>query len=353
MLRRLFPPCAALAAFLLVFPMAASAQSGGQVEQPTLKVGDKAPPLGKGQWVKGEPVKEFESGKVYVIENWATWCGPCIAAIPHVTEIQKKYADKGLIVIGQNVWETATPAEVEAFVDKMGEKMDYRVVMDEPSGQEGHMAKTWLAAAGQDGIPCAFVVDQKGHIAWIGHPMSMEPVIQKVLEGKYDAKAEADKQRQMEALQARAMAALQDGNVDEAMTIADEAIKLQPEMAGEILMFKFEQYAEAGRWEEAYKQADEAVGKLDDAQALNRLSWLIVDPESTFAKKDLDVAMKAANKANELTKGKDAAILDTVARVHFLKGDKAKALELQKKAVELAEDPELKRQLEETLKEYQ
>ena len=90
MLRRLFPPCAALAAFLLVFPMAASAQSGGQVEQPTLKVGDKAPPLGKGQWVKGEPVKEFESGKVYVIENWATWCGPCIAAIPHVTEIQKK-----------------------------------------------------------------------------------------------------------------------------------------------------------------------------------------------------------------------------------------------------------------------
>src|SRR5688572_31224106 len=91
-----------------------------------LGVGDPAPKLAQGKYVQGEPVTEFEKGKVYVIEMWATWCGPCIAAIPHVTELQKKYADQGVIVIGQNVWEN-DESKVEPFIQKMGEKMTYRV----------------------------------------------------------------------------------------------------------------------------------------------------------------------------------------------------------------------------------
>ena len=58
-------------------------------QTPTLKVGDKAPPLVGGEWVKGEPVSGIEEGKVYVLEYWATWCGPCIRAIPHVTEFRR------------------------------------------------------------------------------------------------------------------------------------------------------------------------------------------------------------------------------------------------------------------------
>jgi len=57
---------------------------------------------------------------------------------------------------------------VDKFVADKGAEMDYNVAAD---GMEGTMAKTWMAAAQQDGIPTAFVVDQKGKIAWIGHPM--------------------------------------------------------------------------------------------------------------------------------------------------------------------------------------
>src|SRR5687768_4785612 len=89
--------------------------------KPSLKVGDPAPKLQVDKWVKGEPIKELEKGKVYVLECWATWCGPCVQAIPHVTELQKKYKDKGLVVIGMNVWENDVK-EVEPFVKKMGDK---------------------------------------------------------------------------------------------------------------------------------------------------------------------------------------------------------------------------------------
>src|SRR5688572_20016138 len=72
-----------------------------------LKIGDALVPdaLGKAELIQGEVPSTWEPGKVYILECWATWCGPCVAAIPHVDALYDKYNDKGLRVIGVNVFE--------------------------------------------------------------------------------------------------------------------------------------------------------------------------------------------------------------------------------------------------------
>ena len=61
--------------------------------------------------------------KVVVLEFWATWCGPCIAAMPHIAEIQKKYEDKNVQVISISDEDLDT---VEDFLERevRGQKED-------------------------------------------------------------------------------------------------------------------------------------------------------------------------------------------------------------------------------------
>jgi thiol-disulfide isomerase/thioredoxin len=175
--------------FLMALVALGSALSVGLAAEPTLKQGDAAPKLQTGKFVQGDAVKEFKPGQAYLVEFWATWCGPCKASIPHLNEIHKKYKDKGLVVIGQNCWERDEKL-VGPFVKNMGEKMTYRVALDNKEGSKGgKMAESWMRAAGLRGIPSAFLVDTKGKIAWIGHPKDLsDEQIENALKGASTAK---------------------------------------------------------------------------------------------------------------------------------------------------------------------
>src|SRR5689334_9000078 len=87
--------------------------------------GSPAPALDVKTWYKGKPVKGFEANKVYVVEFWATWCGPCIDSIPHVTKLAKANTD--VTFIGVSIWEDEDKTKIQKFIDNMGEKMDYNV----------------------------------------------------------------------------------------------------------------------------------------------------------------------------------------------------------------------------------
>ena len=324
------------------------------VDDGVLGVGDMAPPLAAGEFVQGEPVEALERGTVYVIEFWATWCGPCVDAIPHVNELQNKY-EGDVVVIGQNVWEN-DEAAVEPFIERMGDDMGYRVAYDD----ENKMAETWMAAAGQNGIPCSFIVDREGRVAWIGHPMAMDEPLAKVVAGDYDietAKAEAaraaEAEQRMMALQGEIQAAMQAGDTDKVLSLLDEVAQVQPEVAPQIVMAKVQVLTEAGRDDEVGPMLEQAVSGSDDPQVLNAVAWTIVQPGSTLADDHLALGLEAAEKADAATGGAEPAVLDTLARAHHRNGDVDKAIELQTKAVGLAEDPMLLAELKNTLAEYE
>ena len=86
---------------------------------PTLKVGAPAPKLQCGKWVQGQPVKDFQQGKAYIIEFWATWCGPCRASMPHLNQIQDRFQSQGLVVIGLSV-DDGSANSVRRFAEKLG-----------------------------------------------------------------------------------------------------------------------------------------------------------------------------------------------------------------------------------------
>ena len=81
-----------------------------------LEVGQKAPSLAKITWMKGAAVETGTA--VTVVEFWATWCGPCKTSIPHLTELQKKYADKVHIVGISNEDAATVRAKLKTAIKK-------------------------------------------------------------------------------------------------------------------------------------------------------------------------------------------------------------------------------------------
>lgn len=238
----------------------AKAAAEAPAEAKALKVGDPAPVFKVARWVKGTPVAALEKGRVYVVEFWATWCGPCRETIPHLTELAKKHQGKATFV-GVDVWERGADAaavdkKVDDFVKEMGDKMGYAVCRD---GQDGHMARTWMQAANQKGIPAAFILDKEGRIAHIGHPMNEDfaQTLEQVIAGTHDLKAavaaaekaaaeekaQEAKEKAQQAAWEEASPAIQDAlkakDWTKVLTLADQAEAKHPDLKGELKRPRF------------------------------------------------------------------------------------------------------------------
>lgn len=91
-------------------------------------------------------------GKVVLLDFWATWCVPCREETPHFVELQQKYGDRGLQVIGISMDDTPDP--VQEFSSQF--HTNYPIVMGN--------AKIGEQYAGVLGLPIAFLIDRDGRI---------------------------------------------------------------------------------------------------------------------------------------------------------------------------------------------
>lgn len=300
--------------FLATLMVAATSMSlaGGSI-----KIGAAAPKLKVAKWLKGKEVKAFEPGRTYVVEFWATWCGPCKTSIPHLTEMAQGEFKNKVQFIGVSVWErgkgetgSAYQQKVAQFVKEWGDKMNYTVAVD---GEDDFMATNWMKAAEQNGIPAAFIVHD-GKIAWIGHPMSgLDKTLREILAGTYDMAAAA---KAMEAQQV----------VEAEMNSAN--MKLSELMAKGEFKGAVEAYeamiAKAGLNE---KQLNASRGMFFNSVAWEALTGKNAD------KADKAWVLALAEKAVVLSES-NPLVMDTCALANFKSGNKTRAIELQEIAVQ-------------------
>ena len=272
-------------------------------QKPELWIGSKAPALKLAHFPRGEAITSFEPGQTYVVEMWATWCGPCIAAFPHVASLQEKYGDK-LSVIGVNIWEQAKGDERVELVNKFVAKhteMKYTVAIEEGTA----MAETWMKPANQNGIPAAFIVDGTGKVAWMGHPMSMDEPLDQIIKGEYDVEASAKK------------------------------IWTQ-----QLAMTGFNEMRRAASENEHARLMEVSKALVYDAfteepQGLNAVAWTLLNAEDA-GPDAMKLAHEASKTACDLTEWNEWMILDTYALAAFKNGEKDAAVKWQKKAIDLA-----------------
>jgi thiol-disulfide isomerase/thioredoxin/uncharacterized protein (DUF736 family) len=327
----------------------------------TLSIGDTAPAISVDHWVKGGAIDGFEDGQVYVMEFWATWCGPCVSSMPHLSGLQEEHGDSVKIigVSSEKNIETVTGflAETNTRDNMLNDaRMRYTVAVD----PDRSTSDAFMKAAGQNGIPTAFIIDANGKVAWIGHPMGMDEPLAEVVNGTWDmaVAVEANRKAQEEknAMQAFRIT-MRKAQIAEDWDWYIEAIDTYIAENGynpALAKNKFDALLEGKKDTiSAYIWAEEMVKKdWDNPGALNAMAWGIVDSMPS-EQQNLDFALKVANRACELTEYKDAMILDTLARCYWEMGDRYKAIAWQKKAVENVDDSSMTDSIRATLDEYQ
>lgn len=323
------------------------ASTNDAVAQARLKVGDSAPPLAIKTWIKGEPVNPADTanGHVYVIEFWATWCGPCVMGIPHMSEMQDRFRPRGVTFVGVS---TEAEQTVRKFLERGYEsRMRYTVAIDDG----GKSDRAWMQASGQQGIPCAFVV-QNGKVQWIGHPMDGLDV--KVAELCGD-KAFAEEKKKFDGLQRQWMAAIQAEDFATAITHLDEMLKIKPDDASLLLARYHMLLVKLDRAADASKHGRAVADRLEREDALNAFAWVLLTHPDFENRRDLELAKTVAQKAVRLSRENNPNALDTYALALFMSGDTAGAVNWQKKAIAKC-DPEDKgtlRKLTKNLKTFE
>lgn len=320
--------------------------------------------------LQGEPLGEFAKDKVTLIALWARWPGnqemvrsdqyrENIAVPLQMARLQEKLGDRSLVVLTVAFGEKDPAKTLELIRElKSVGAGDLRVGFD----ADRAMANAWLDGDVNRRTPSAFAI-KHGRVIWEGHPAELtRALVTSFIDGSYSPEKAVQAKAKIEALQGSLLEALQSGHLQQAETLLGEVLPLMPEDDRK-------PYAETVRAGIAMRKGDpslalkqlraRAEATKDDAADQNTVANDVMElAERSGQRAFLDIASLCAERAVKLATDKDpdstatACCLDTLARVRFMQGKQAEAIQLQEQAIAKMENAGAKKALRETLESY-
>lgn len=363
----LFAFCGVSAITVLWFPagqdqvLALESEPKVAAEAELLSIGSAAPELDVEYWVQNgngffKPVTKFEPGKVYVVEFWATWCGPCISSMPHLAELQNKLRGQNVQIVSIS---DETLEEVTAFLKRKttnaaGEETTFAEITSAyclTTDPDRSTHEDYMEAAKQSGIPTAFIVGKDGKIEWIGHPMEMDEPLAQVVADSWNRDEFAElmvaKQTFTQTVQRLSQLA-QRGRFPEAIELIDGELakKLPDEIALQLANFRLQLKMMGGMidedviasFNERLKSAEgDAVGVARIAYSLLQAGQNPAAKEQPGLKTLMVAAIESLSKEVETADAEiQPLVLDTVAHLYEATGDLDAAIKAQEAGIERA-----------------
>ncbi len=367
MLDRTFRTRGLLAACLLLALSAAApvaAQDDAPAEPPKAAaaaplpkgLGEAPPRLTDVEWVAGKAVKTFSRGTAYVVLFFSA-SDPSAGRALRLAESLQASAER-------------VSAVAIAALDRKGamtnlawlERNKARFKLTLAHDKLDKTVKAWDAQFALKGTPRALLVDRNGRVAWSGNPFNgLAEALAAVVAGEKGGPERVLAERRARAeefgplAEEHKRASGRENPAPKLLEVVEGMLALDREFARPYLPGLYAALVKAGMQDEAAAWGKRLVDELlaDDEVALNDLAWTIVDPKAADGPRDLAVAKAAAERANELAGGLDAAILDTLARVTWRDGRREEAIVLQERALQAASwNADLKKELQATLDEY-
>ena len=348
---------------LFIFLYAASFSIFGQ-----LKRGDDAVEFSNIEWIQGDSFKLFqerdaENIPLTVVEFWGTWDKASQLSFPLFAKLHKKYSADNVVFLAITQEQRE---KVQEFLDKSKIKIDFSVGLD----PAGIVTKQYLGD--RAGFPAVFIIDKNYDILWHGEPLDLEMVLEQIFNKTFDpyllAKiTELHKKLQEEMQMERIPAAIEtineimeldpndklamrvrlylferDGNLPGAISFLDSLIERSPE-ASSLYFVKLDimnRILKTPAEIEAY--CKEIFDKFQDSNdVLEHLAWVAAF-RLPIGTAPLGIAFDAIEKAvagilnsGDSDPAKLANYLETQARVYYLVGKIAKALDIQERVVRL------------------
>ena len=299
---------------------------------PRFVVGSPAPPLNFGEWLHGDPLTGPEPGKPLVLDFWASWCGPCLQAAPHLQQVAEEFAGRATVV-GVTVIDgrNPMPAVMQALAATKASRYAVRHATVPPATEEAYRVNAF---------PTAVVVGPDGRVAYVGNPMLVDEVLDRLLAGTWAGKVSA---AEVDGIPGELGAAF--GAASPAASLAKLAAfeAARPGTAGRpaYRVSKVSVLVAAGRFDEARAVTEQLLPPLaarKDVTHLGNLRAVWADPKANPTRVHADLAVRAAQAALGVEGADDPAGLAGLADAHLFAGDKEKGRAVLDRALAAAPD---------------